>query len=114
MNGDCIDRCGIARWRPKQQKGNPMPSFRLPLSGDVSQAINPWAWFFRTVGNQLGLINVNLGKSSDPATLAPTIKPLGGNSLPFLVHHRTVIISRVAANRSSPGQADAQGLMFTE
>jgi hypothetical protein len=43
-----------------------MPEFRLPLSGDVTQAINPWSWFFRTVGNQLGLININLGKSSDP------------------------------------------------
>lgn len=43
-----------------------MSEFRLPLSGDVSQAINPWTWFFRSVGGQFGLININLGKSSDP------------------------------------------------
>jgi len=43
-----------------------MSEFRLPLSGDVSQTINPWTWFFRSVGSQFGLININLGKSSDP------------------------------------------------
>jgi hypothetical protein len=43
-----------------------MSEFRLPLSGDVSQTINPWTWFFRSVGGQFGLININLGKSSDP------------------------------------------------
>lgn len=45
-----------------------MPNFRLPLSGEVAQAINPWAWFLRWAGNQIGLININLGKSSDPDT----------------------------------------------
>ena len=43
-----------------------MPALRLPLSGDVTQSINPWTWFFRTVGSQLGLVNINLGRSSDP------------------------------------------------
>jgi hypothetical protein len=43
-----------------------MPEFRLPLSGDVSQTINPWTMFFRAVGSQFGLININLGKSADP------------------------------------------------
>jgi hypothetical protein len=43
-----------------------MPSFKLPLSGDVIQAINPWNWFFKSEGGQFGLININLGKSADP------------------------------------------------
>ena len=42
------------------------PEFRLPLSGDVTQAVNPWTWFFRADGTQVGLINISLGKSSDP------------------------------------------------
>ena len=44
-----------------------MPQFRLPLSGDVTQAINPWQWFIKSVGGQFGLVNINLGRSSDPA-----------------------------------------------
>ena len=33
-----------------------MPDFKLPLSGDVVQAINPWNWFFRSEGGQFGLV----------------------------------------------------------
>ena len=42
-------------------------NFLLPLSGDVTQAINQWTWLTKVVGGQFGLININLGKSSDPA-----------------------------------------------
>jgi hypothetical protein len=38
-----------------------------PLSGDVTQTINPWTWITRVVNGQFGFININLGKSSDPA-----------------------------------------------
>ena len=44
-----------------------MPAFRLPLSGNVTQSINPWTWFFNPVGSQVGLVNIELGQSSDPA-----------------------------------------------
>ena len=43
-----------------------MPDFKLPLSGNVTQTINPWTIFFNPMGSQLGLINVNLGTSSNP------------------------------------------------
>jgi len=41
-----------------------MPSFKLPLSGDVVQSINPFTAFM--TGGQFGLININLGQSSEP------------------------------------------------
>jgi hypothetical protein len=44
-----------------------MPAFRLPLSGNVTQSINPWTWFFNPVGSQIGLVNIELGQSSNPA-----------------------------------------------
>jgi len=44
-----------------------MPAFRLPLSGNVTQSINPWTWFFTPVGSQVGLVNIELGQSSNPA-----------------------------------------------
>jgi len=43
-----------------------MPDVRLPFSGNVTQSINPWSWSFSPTGSQFGLINVNLGQSSDP------------------------------------------------
>lgn len=44
-----------------------MPIFRLPLSGNVTQSINPWTWFFAPSGGQFGLVNIELGQSSNPA-----------------------------------------------
>src|SRR3984957_5098521 len=41
-----------------------MPSIRLPLSGDVSQVINPQSW--TTNAGQIGFFNVDLGSSGDP------------------------------------------------
>src|SRR5205807_9683330 len=51
--------------RPSQETS--MPVFRLPLSGNVTQSINPWNWLFNPVGNQVGLVNIELGQSSNPA-----------------------------------------------
>ena len=43
-----------------------MAELRLPLSGDVTQTLNPWTWFFHGVGSQVGMININLGHSGNP------------------------------------------------
>ena len=59
-----------------------MPELRLPLLGDVTQAINPWTWFLRLSEAQVGLVNINLGRSSDPE-LERHLRisaPMAGNS----------------------------------
>ena len=43
-----------------------MGEVRLPLSGNVWQDVNPFRWFFDSVG-QISFFTVNLGRSSDPA-----------------------------------------------
>jgi hypothetical protein len=43
-----------------------MPTFKLPLSGDVVQSINPMTWWNSPVGSQFGLVNINLGRSGNP------------------------------------------------
>ena len=43
-----------------------MAMFKMPLSGDVVQSISPWTALFSPIGNQLGVININLGQSSEP------------------------------------------------
>jgi hypothetical protein len=44
-----------------------MPTFKLPLSGNVLQAISPWTAFMSPIGSQVGLFNVTIGQSSEPA-----------------------------------------------
>ena len=50
-----------------------MPTFKLPLSGDVFQAISPWTAFMSPIGSQVGLFNVTIGQSSEPAVEADVL-----------------------------------------
>jgi hypothetical protein len=54
-----------------------MPTFKLPLSGDVVQSINPWTNWFSPSGGQYGLININLGQSSKPEVEAEVLSDIG-------------------------------------
>ncbi len=74
----------------------PSQEFRMPLSGDVTQAINPWSWTLRMIGGQFGLINVNLGTSPDPALEQTIIEEVGsygrqlgriGDAMAVLLRH---------------------------
>jgi hypothetical protein len=54
-----------------------MPVFKLPLSGDVVQSINPWTMLFQPQGGQWGLININLGQSSAPDVESDVLSDVG-------------------------------------
>jgi hypothetical protein len=71
-----------------------MTAFRLPLSGNVSQLISPWAGWFSN--SQLGLININLGQSSAPEVEQEILEDVGsygrqlgriGDALAVLITH---------------------------
>ena len=71
-----------------------MQSFKLPLSGDVTQAI--WTAFMSPFNNQVGLINVSVGQSSAPAVEKQVLDQVGsygrqlgriGDALNVLVKH---------------------------
>jgi len=73
-----------------------MPNLMLPLSGDVTQSINPWTWFVKSVGGQFGLININMGKSADPVLEQQILDDVGtygrqlgqiGDALAVLLKH---------------------------
>lgn len=73
-----------------------MPTFKMPLSGDVVQSINPWTAFFSPIGSQFGVVNINLGQSSAPEVeeevltdVASYGKQLGriGDALIVLLNH---------------------------
>src|SRR5262245_65452656 len=50
-----------------------MPKFKRPLSGDVFQAFIPWTAFMSPIGSQVGLFNVTIGQSSEPAVEADVL-----------------------------------------
>jgi len=73
-----------------------MPTFKLPLSGDVVQSISPWTAFLSPIGSQFGLLNVTIGQSSEPAVEADALsdvasygKQLGriGDAMVVLLEH---------------------------
>jgi hypothetical protein len=78
----------------RQIKEPRLPTFKLPLSGDVVQSINPFTAFM--TGGQFGLVNINLGQSSEPkveeevlSDVASYGKQLGriGDGLIVLMNH---------------------------
>jgi hypothetical protein len=54
-----------------------MATFKMPLSGDVVQSINPWTAFFSPIGSQLGVININLGQSNAPDVEQEVLSDVG-------------------------------------
>jgi hypothetical protein len=54
-----------------------MATFKMPLSGDVVQSINPWTALFSPIGSQMGLININMGQSSDPDVEQEVLSDVG-------------------------------------
>jgi hypothetical protein len=71
-----------------------LQSFKLPLSGDVTQSI--WTVFMSPFNNQIGLINVSLGQSSAPAVEKQVLDQVGsygrqlgriGDALAVLMKH---------------------------
>ena len=73
-----------------------MPTFKMPLSGDVVQSISPWTAFFSPIGSQFGVININLGQSSAPEVEQDVLSDVGsygkqlgrvGDALIVLLNH---------------------------
>lgn len=52
-----------------------MATLKLPLAGDVVQAI--WTAFLSPFNNQIGLININLGRSSAPEVEEQVLREVG-------------------------------------
>jgi hypothetical protein len=55
-----------------------VPPFKLPLSGDVAQSINPFTALLSPIGSQFGLINITVGQSSDPSVEADVLTDVAG------------------------------------
>ena len=74
-----------------------MPVFRLPLSGNVTQSINPWNWIFNPTGGQFGLVNIELGQSSNPEVEEEVLSDVAsyGKQLGRIEDALLLLVSRV-------------------
>src|SRR2546423_8035667 len=85
-----------------------MPVFRLPLSGNVTQSINPWTWFFNPVGSQVGLVNIELGQSSNPAIEEEVLSDIAsyGKQLGRIEDALLVLLAHFRPERSLTAEED--------
>ena len=55
-----------------------MENFKFPLSGNVTQTINPWEFWIRSLSSQMGLININNVTTSDANIEREIIEDVAG------------------------------------
>jgi hypothetical protein len=78
----------------------------MPLSGNVSQTINPWNWFSNILDSQLGIININLGRSSDPLLEQAILTEVGtyGRQLGRMGEALEVLLNHVKLDELQPDE----------
>ncbi len=88
----------------------PIPlNWFMPLSGNVTQAINPWNWVFNPTGGQYGLVNINLGKSADPELEQRILDEVGsyGRQLGRIGEVLEVLLEHVPLDRLKANEREA-------
>jgi hypothetical protein len=82
-------------------------TFRLPLSGNVTQTINPWTWAFS--GNSFALFNVSLGRSGDPAIEEAVLDKVGtyGRQIGQIADALIVVLDQLDLGALNADQAEA-------
>jgi|SRR5271156_4978291 len=91
-----------------------MPSVRLPLSGDVTQTIDPFNWSSR--GGQFAFFNIDLGSSADPAAERDIIAEIGsyGRQIGRLGDALAVLLKHVDTSKFSAEDWMAVGALKTQ
>ena len=88
-----------------------MARFQLPLSGDVTQTINPWTWVFSPSGGNFSLFNVNvdMGPSSNPEVEAEIVRDVAsyGKQIGRIEDAVAALIAIVGTGDLSDGQKKA-------
>lgn len=86
-----------------------MPDVLLPLSGDVTQSINPWSWTIGALTGQIGLVNINLGRSADPTLEEQILREVGsyGRQLGRMGEALQVLLAQLDRRKLSDEQKKA-------
>jgi hypothetical protein len=83
-----------------------MPSVQLPLSGDVTQALNPMNW---TNSGQLSFFSIDLGSSADPELERSIIADVGsyGRQIGRLGDVVTILLKYADRSKFTPDEQTA-------
>jgi hypothetical protein len=84
-------------------------SGRGPLSGDVTQAINPWSWWLGSLSAQTGFININTVRSANPVLERRIIEEVAsyGRQLGWIIEAMEAVIARVGTEGLDVAQRGA-------
>jgi hypothetical protein len=93
-----------------------MPVFKLPLSGDVVQSINPITSFFSPSGGQYGLVNITIGQSSAPEVEKDVLSDVAsyGKQLGQVADALLAVIEHLEANHGHAIEDDKSIAAFKE
>jgi hypothetical protein len=80
----------------------------LPLSGDVSQAINPFTWWIRG-SQQTGFININTSRTDNPELERRIVEDVAsyGRQLGRIIDALDVLVAHLPADGRTPDEQDA-------
>ncbi len=86
-----------------------MPDVRLPLSGNVTQSINPWTWFFNPVDSPFSVITVNMGSSANPLVEEHILEDVGsyGRQIGRIGDALRVLLAHIKLDNLSPVEQQA-------
>jgi hypothetical protein len=84
-----------------------MTIFKLPLSGDVVQSINPFTAFM--TGGQFGLVNINVGQSNDENVEKEVLTDVAGYGMQLgrIEDALVVLLKHFHPKSLSPEETDA-------
>lgn len=82
---------------------------RAPFSGNVDQTINPWTWFLRMTGVEVGQLNVYLGDTSKPELERQILETVGtyGRQIGQIGDALAVLLKHVKLDDLQPDERDA-------
>lgn len=93
-----------------------MPVFKLPLSGDVVQSINPITSLFSPTGSQYGLVNITVGQSSAPEVEKDVLSDVGsyGKQIGQIADALLAVIEHLEGRSDAPLADDKAILAFKD
>jgi hypothetical protein len=86
----------------------PNDQWQFPLSGDVTQAFNPFTWWVQG-GQQVGFVNINASRTEDPELERRIVSDVAsyGRQLGRIIDALDVVVAKLPADQLTAGEQDA-------
>jgi hypothetical protein len=90
-------------------------STKFPLSGDISQIINPWTLWLKSLNQQLGFINVYNVESGDSQKEKKIIEEVAsyGRQLGWIIEVLDIVLSRLKLDNLTEEERESLNQFFS-